>query len=94
MPVVPIARTFPHVVSKEQQFAVSSCPKCGSRNIRGPFDTQLTATFLFTRAWCCLDCWWDREIQVRHDVEEAAYKHAKREARNKKLREQRQGARA
>lgn len=88
---MPPSVTPVHVVSKEHQYHVTVCPHCGSSDIRGPYDTNRSAKFLFTRAWFCRVCQWDREMRMFDDVADAAAKAAKREARNKAARERRLG---
>lgn len=56
------------------------CPKCKSRDIKGPFDTENSAQFLFTRSYFCRVCWWDEEVGMEDDTAKAAAKAAKEAA--------------
>jgi len=88
---MPSVRT-PYRLSNERAFALTSCPKCGSStDLRGPIDGKRSATFLFTRAWYCVNCWWDREMQFLDDAAQAQAQHAKQEAKSKAARERRRG---
>lgn len=81
------------LISDSARYAVEKCPKCGSRDIRGPHDTARSATFLFTRAYFCRTCWWDRELRMKDDVAEAAAKQAAKEKKAQLEREKRRGHR-
>jgi hypothetical protein len=77
------------LVSNAHRYVVTVCPNCGRDDtIRGPFDTRVMATFLFTRTYCCLKCWWNRELEMKDDVAEAAKKHQRAEEKKHKQREQ------
>jgi hypothetical protein len=46
-----------------------TCPKCASRDLRGPIDTTPTLpNGHFTRSWFCRTCWWDTAIKLRDSV--------------------------
>lgn len=74
-----MAAIYP-LISESSRYAIKKCPKCGGADIRGPHDTGRSATFLFTRAWFCRACWWDKELRMRDDVAEAEEKQAQQKA--------------
>lgn len=45
--------------------AYYECPKCHSRDLRGPIDTAPTAVGHLTRSWFCRVCWWDTSLKLR-----------------------------
>lgn len=62
---------------KSEARLLTACPKCKSTDIKGPFDSALSATFLFTRTYFCRPCWWDSEVRMEDDAAKAAAKAAK-----------------
>lgn len=73
--------TYPGI-SEAARHNVPTCPKCGSSDIKGPHDTGRSATFLFTRAFFCRTCWWDKEVRMKDDIAEAKAKAEKQAERN------------
>lgn len=85
-----MASIYP-LISESRRYAVEKCPKCSGRDIKGPHDTERTATFLFTRAWFCRSCWWDKELRMKDDVAEAAHKEAVKAAKNEAAKQKKRG---
>jgi len=88
MPTAKSISSTTALLSNAHRYEITECPRCHSRNMRGPYDTKVNARYLFTRTYCCLTCWWDREIEMKDDALEAQTKHQRAEARRKKQREQ------
>lgn len=82
--------TYP-LISESARHAVTVCPKCRGTNIKGPHDTGRSATFLFTRAWYCRDCWWDRELKMKDDIAEAKAKAEATAAKNEAQKNRKRG---
>lgn len=82
--------------SQAHRYAVTECPnpKCPSHKgqphkIVGPFDGHVMAnTYLFTRTYACLHCWWTRAVEMKDDAREAEVKHQRAEKKKKHSREQ------
>jgi len=68
-------------LSRQPSNEFPACPKCGSYNVGGPFDSKRSARFLLTRSWFCKVCWWSKEIQLVDDVAEAKDKAEKAAAK-------------
>lgn len=70
------------LLSESKRHDVTTCPKCSSSDIRGPHDTGRSAQFLFTRAWFCRTCWWDREVRMKDDIAEAKANEEKKKEKD------------
>lgn len=77
-----------HPLASDPRYVVTECPVCMKKkephpgDLRGPIDGKRNALFLFTRAYFCRICYWDRVLVMVDDV-------AKREAKEAKLAVQR-----
>lgn len=86
-----MAHAYP-LLSEASRVAVAQCPKCHSRDIKGPHDTERSAQFLFTRAYFCRSCWWDKEVRMKDDIAERHAKEAALARKNEEAKRRKRGA--
>jgi hypothetical protein len=58
-----------HVAKSKSYTTYETCPKCASRDVRGPVDTAAKEpNFHFVRTWFCRTCWWSTAINLYDDA--------------------------